>query len=65
MLFNNVSSTADKNTVLVQVAPPALFSGKQAKFVVYSPLNSDGENSSKSSEGSANSKNEEGIKGEE
>ena len=62
MLFNNVSSTADKNTFLVQLAPPALFSGKKANFAIHSAPVSDGENSSKNSEGSANSNKEEELK---
>ena len=47
MLFNNVSSTAAKNTFLVQVQPPALFSGKKAELKVISSSLEDAETQSK------------------
>ena len=59
MLFNNVSSDSDKSTFLVQVAPPALFSGKKATYTIYSAPSSDDENSPKNSENSTGSKKEE------
>ena len=58
MLFNNVSSTAAKNTFLVQVQPPALFSGKKAELKVISSSLEDAETQSKNSSDSPTNVNE-------